>query len=70
MQQNDQQNSALPKELSQPAQRALTGAGYFRLEQLTTVKEREIKQLHGVGPKAIRQLHQALAAHGLAFADE
>jgi hypothetical protein len=66
---NDQQKSDFPK-LSQPAHRALAGAGYSRLEQLTRVTESEIKQLHGIGPNAIKQLQSALAAKGLSFATE
>ena len=66
---NEQQQSDLPK-LAQPAQRALAGAGYSRLEQLSKVTESEIKQLHGIGPNAIKQLRDALAAKGLSFAAE
>lgn len=69
MQQHDERESDLPGELSQPAWRALTGAGYWRLEQLTTMSEAEIKKLHGMGPKGIDQLRRALNAKGLAFAD-
>ena len=64
-----QQESDLPIELSRPAQRALSEAGYLRLEQLTNVSETEIKQLHGIGPNAIQQLRRALEALGLSFAD-
>jgi hypothetical protein len=59
-----------PKGISAPARRALALAGYHRLEQLAGVSEAELLRLHGVGPKAIRVLHEALAARGLAFADE
>lgn len=69
MQQDNQGESNFPK-LSQPALRALNGAGYWRLEQLTEVREGEIKRLHGMGPKALEQLRQALAARGLSFASE
>jgi deazaflavin-dependent oxidoreductase (nitroreductase family) len=54
--------------LSQPAQRALKAAGYTRLEQLAGVTEADLLKLHGVGPKAIETLRQALATQGLAFA--
>ena len=63
-----QQESDLPIELAAPARRALVGAGYLRLEQLTKVSEAEIKQLHGIGPNAIKQLRRALGAKGLSFA--
>jgi hypothetical protein len=67
--QSDQQESDFPIGLSKPALRALAGAGYQRLEQLTEVSEAEVKQLHGMGPKALDQLRRALAAKGLSFAD-
>ena len=65
--QNSQPESDLPK-LASPAQRALAGAGIQRLEQLTRFSEDELKQLHGIGPNALQQLHQALRAKGLSFA--
>jgi hypothetical protein len=65
-----QQESDLPIELAAPARRALIGAGYVRLEQLTRLSEAEIKQLHGIGPNALKQLRRALEARGLSFADE
>jgi len=70
MKQNDQGESNLPHGLSQPARRALAGAGYLRLEQLTEISEDEVKQLHGMGPKAIGLLRSALATLGLSFADK
>lgn len=60
---------ALPDGLSQPAQRALAAAGYTRLDQFTAVTEAELLRLHGLGPKTIRQLREALAEHGLTFAE-
>lgn len=68
--QRDQQDSDLPIELSAPARRALLGAGYMRLEQLTELSEAEIKHLHGIGPKAIEQLRRALGTNGLSFGDD
>jgi DNA-directed RNA polymerase alpha subunit len=59
-------DSNLPK-LSAPARRALAGAGYSRLEQLTRVSETELMQLHGMGPTAIEMLRQALRERGLTF---
>ena len=55
-----QQESDLPTELAAPARRALIGAGYSRLEQLTKLSEAEVKQLHGIGPNALNQLRRAL----------
>ena len=65
-----QQESDLPKEAGNPARRALVQAGYGRLELLTGLTEGEVKQMHGVGPKAIAVLRNALAARGLSFAAE
>ena len=67
--QNNQPESDLPK-LASPVQRALAGAGVQRLEQLTRFSEEQLKQLHGIGPNALKQLHQALRAKGLSFAKE
>jgi hypothetical protein len=64
------EHSDLPKGLSQPARRALDRAGYHRLEQLTGVTEAELKQLHGVGPKALEQLRRALGVQDLSFATD
>ena len=61
--------SDLPAGLAAPARRALAGAGYQRLAQLSKVSEAEIKQLHGIGPNALKQLRAALKAKGLSFAD-
>ena len=61
-----QQESDLPIDLARPAQRALHEAGYVRLEQLTKVSETELKQLHGIGPNAIKKLRQALGEIGRA----
>jgi DNA-directed RNA polymerase alpha subunit len=67
---NIQSESDLPAKLSQPAQRALAGAGIKTLKQLTKFSEAEIKKLHGIGPNAINQLQAALADKGLSFADK
>ena len=66
---NFQKEPDLPPGLSRPARRALTNAGYRRLEQLAGLSEADVEELHGVGPKALDQLRQALVANGLSFAD-
>ena len=66
---NNDEND-FPMGLGSPARRALTGAGYTRLDQLAEVREAELSQLHGMGPKALKLLHHALIARGLSFADE
>jgi DNA-directed RNA polymerase alpha subunit len=63
--------SSLENELpniGKPATRALTNAGYSHLAQFTQVTESEILNLHGVGPKAVRILNEALKEKGLSFA--
>lgn len=59
-----------PRGLSQPAIRALLAADITTLEQVAAAGARHILKLHGVGPKAIPMLRQALAERGLSFADE
>ncbi|MCH6269522.1 DNA-directed RNA polymerase subunit alpha C-terminal domain-containing protein [Neobacillus citreus] len=60
-------NSDLPEKLAKPARRALEGAGIFRLDQLSKLSEEEILKLHGMGPKALGQIREALAAKGISF---
>jgi hypothetical protein len=70
IEQADQSESDLPRELAAPARRALLGAGYRQLDQLAGVSESEVRQLHGMGPKALDQLRRALEARGLSFAGD
>ena len=65
----DKQESGFPK-ISKPALRALHGAGYTRLEQLTAVSKKKLSDLHGMGPKALSILENALREQGQCFADE
>ncbi|HSJ87083.1 MAG TPA: hypothetical protein VK909_07725 [Anaerolineales bacterium] len=64
-----QPTSDLPK-LAAPAQRALAGAGIQNLKQLSAFSEKQIKNLHGIGPNALKELQNALQAKGLSFAKE
>ena len=64
---SDSQESDLPRELSNPARRALLAAGYTRLEQFTRISDADVLALHGVGPKGIDMLRRALHANGQAF---
>jgi predicted flap endonuclease-1-like 5' DNA nuclease len=66
--QPDRAPHGLPAGLAKPAQRALAAAGYTTLEQLAQVNEAGLTRMHGIGPKAIRQLREALAAAGLELA--
>lgn len=56
--------------LGQPALRALAGAGIRSLEQLAGYSESELRQLHGIGPNALKTLGEALNAKGLSFQKE
>ena len=60
----------LPRSIGAPARGALAAAGYTLLAQLTSISEAELLRLHGVGPKAIRLLREALTAQGLALAEQ
>jgi Helix-hairpin-helix domain len=57
---------SFPKVVPQPAIRALTDAGFEKLEDLAGASEAELLKLHGVGPKAIRIIQQALIDEGQA----
>lgn len=63
------QTNKFPR-LAAPAQRALAGAGITSLQALSRFSEAEIQGLHGIGPNALRKLHQALAENGLSFAEK
>ncbi len=56
-------NVDFPK-VGAPALRALTGAGYTQLAQLAGVPQAELKKLHGMGPKALGILQEALEQQG------
>lgn len=58
----------LPAGLGSPARRALAAAGYTRLDQLAGVTGGELLRLHGMGPKAMQRLVDALAARGWSLA--
>ena len=56
-----------PGALARPATRALTAAGYTELGQLAGVPAAELAKLHGVGPKALRLLQEALQAQDMSL---
>ncbi|TDB90791.1 hypothetical protein E1264_04065 [Actinomadura sp. KC216] len=51
----------LPKGIGGPATRALVGAGITSLSQVADLTDAELLAMHGVGPKAVRILREALA---------
>ena len=57
----------LPRSIGAPATRALTAAGYTELSQLAGVPATELAKLHGVGPKALRLLQEALDDRGMSL---
>jgi hypothetical protein len=57
--------TALPSGLAAPARRALESAGLESLEDVARFPRDELAALHGMGPKALRLLEDALAAAGL-----
>ena len=62
-----EQTAGLPRGIGAPATRALTAAGYTELSQLAGVPVAELKKLHGVGPRALRLLQEALEALGMSL---
>jgi hypothetical protein len=62
-------DSGLPRNIGAPATRALTAAGYTELAQLANVPVAELSKLHGVGPKALRLLQEALQERGMSLAE-
>jgi len=58
---------ALPSSIGKPATRALLAAGVNDLKDVAGRSEQELLDLHGVGPRAIKILAEALRERGLAF---
>jgi hypothetical protein len=48
----------IPHRVGAPARRAFDAAGYRTLEELLAADENELLTLHGVGPKALRIIHE------------
>jgi len=65
----EEPGDGFPRSIGAPATRALHGAGFTRLEQLTKASEAELIALHGFGPKALGILQAALKEQGLALAN-
>jgi hypothetical protein len=60
-------DTGLPGNIGAPATRALTAAGYTELGQLAGVPAADLRKLHGVGPKALRLLQEALERQGMSL---
>ncbi|MFI9007835.1 DNA-binding protein [Actinosynnema sp. NPDC053489] len=55
-------NPDLPAGIGRPATRALAATGVTTLDQVARLGDAELPALHGVGPKAVRVLREALRA--------
>ncbi|MEV5025533.1 RNA polymerase alpha subunit C-terminal domain-containing protein [Paenibacillus sp. LPE1-1-1.1] len=53
--------------LASPARRALEHKGITSLQQLSKYSEKEILQIHGMGPKSLPILRTTLKENGLSF---
>ena len=58
---------SLPLRIGRPALRALGAAGVSSLTDLADLREVDLLHLHGVGPRAVSILREALAEVGLAL---
>lgn len=56
--------------ISAPARRALEREGITSLTALSDCREREVLQLHGLGPTILPKLKAALSQAGLTFKSE
>jgi hypothetical protein len=56
-----------PRGIGRPATGALLAAGYTDLTQLDGMAEEDLLRMHGVGPKAVAVLREALAERGLSL---
>jgi predicted flap endonuclease-1-like 5' DNA nuclease len=57
----------LPDTIGKTAARELSLHGITHLKQVATHSRKELLAIHGVGPKAIAILEEALAAKGLRY---
>lgn len=62
--QGDPSRGDLPAAIGRPAMRALHGAGMTGLDQVADRSETELLALHGVGPRAVGVLIEALEREG------
>ncbi|QKJ18948.1 hypothetical protein [Microbacterium hominis] len=60
--------SELPVSIGKVARRELAVHGITRFEQMTSLTESDVLNIHGVGPKAVRILAKELDSRGMRFA--
>lgn len=63
----DKNRGDFPKGIGAPALRALLNAKITSIDKIAKYTEKEILQLHGMGPKTIPLLKSALKKKGLDF---
>lgn len=63
-------SAELPTGLANPARRALQNAGIDNLEQLSSLTEKELMAMHGIGVSARRCIKAALMSRGLSLRTE
>ncbi len=66
----DQGESAFPKGIAKPALRALASVGVSNLDEVTRFTESQLLALHGMGPKAMGIINEALRAQSKSLAKE
>ena len=62
--------SELTPRIGKVARRGLAAHGITTYERLAACTTRELLEIHGVGPKAVRILAEELEVSGLAFAGD
>jgi hypothetical protein len=65
---NYETSDRLPEGSAQPAIRALESAGITWLSQCSGMSDDALRRLHGMGPRAIGLIRDALRAKGMTFA--
>lgn len=60
----------LPVKIANPARGALAYAGITCLDDLNGLDRKAVARLHGMGPKALGILEEAMSERGLRFAGE
>lgn len=60
-------NSDFPKGVAAPSARALIAAGYTQLAQLNGIPASKLRELHGMGPKALAAIQEALEKRGMSL---
>lgn len=60
----------LPNSMGKTAPRELQNAGIGSLQKASEHTEKELLDIHGVGPKAIRIMKEAMTDKGLHFREE